>query len=94
MSRTITRVLLTDAAAAATLTTVGFTGMVRAAAPAQQPGGARTSVTAATAGQQVWVARYNSRDAMAASVAVTRDGTKVFVTGTSGTDYATVAYRG
>jgi hypothetical protein len=55
----------------------------------------------ATTGTQLWVSRYNgpaSLDDFASSVAAGPGGRDVFVTGfsdgtTSGTDYATVAYR-
>jgi hypothetical protein len=54
----------------------------------------------AVTGRRLWVARYNgpgNGSDVASSVVVSRDGTKVFVTGsspgrTSGVDYATVAY--
>ena len=55
----------------------------------------------ATTGRQLWVSRYNgpaNLDDFASSVAAGPGGREVFVTGfsdgaTSGTDYATVAYR-
>lgn len=59
------------------------------------------SVGAATGGKRLWVARYNdpaSKDDGATSLAVSPDGSMVFVTGRSGgrgtnSDYATVAYE-
>lgn len=51
---------------------------------------------AATGGDELWVARYNgggdSTD-FAHATAVSPNGAKLFVTGESGLDYATVAYR-
>jgi outer membrane protein assembly factor BamB len=52
-------------------------------------------------GDQLWLARYNgpaSKGDLATALAVSPDGTRVFVTGfsyraTSDSDYATVAYR-
>jgi outer membrane protein assembly factor BamB len=64
-----------------------------------------TVAYSASSGAQLWVARYNGpgdNDDEASSVAVSPDGTKVFVTGVSDNtkrypaypaDYATVAYR-
>jgi len=60
-----------------------------------------TVAYSAADGARRWVSRYNpgSGDDVAASVAVSPDGTMVYVTGTSGgrrigVDYATIAYRG
>jgi DNA-binding beta-propeller fold protein YncE len=64
-------------------------------------GFAGTGTAAAGAGTQLWVSRYNGAgngSDGATSVAVSPDGTKVFVTGSSyggkaaGEDYVTVAY--
>src|SRR5215467_2038911 len=60
-----------------------------------------TIAYAAASGRQQWVARYNghaNRSDSATSVAVSHDGSKVFITGssqgrTSLNDYATVAYK-
>ena len=51
----------------------------------------------AATGARLWVTRYSGPgdvDDDASAVAVSPDGTRVYVTGTSGTYYATVAYRG
>jgi hypothetical protein len=51
----------------------------------------------AATGKQLWASRYNSPesgDDDADSVAVSPDGTTVFVTGWAAVGYATVAYRG
>jgi len=65
------------------------------------PDYATVAYSAAT-GKQLWVSRYRGPgkgNDGACCVAVSRGGTRVFVTGTShgrttGNDYATVAYRG
>jgi outer membrane protein assembly factor BamB len=90
------------AAAAATviLATLGFAGPGTAAAGRTHTGGAAPA-HAGGAGTQLWVSRYNGAGNGgdgATSVAVSPDGTKVFVTGSSysgkaaGEDYVTVAY--
>jgi outer membrane protein assembly factor BamB len=51
----------------------------------------------AATGAQLWVTRYNGRSnegCQANSVAVSPNGKTVFVTGSAGNDYATVAYQG
>jgi len=49
----------------------------------------------AATGRQLWARRYHgaAHDGFPSSVAVSPAGTTVFVTGLSGYDYATVAYR-
>jgi WD40 repeat protein len=98
MSRPIRRAFLA-AAATATLATLGFSGA--SGADRAIPQAARPGVSVAAApGEQLWVARYNHGGTDdATSVAVSPDGTKVFVTGTSETQFdgspqdATVAYN-
>ena len=59
-----------------------------------------TVAYSAADGRRLWVSRYsynghaNSSDDGARSVAVSPDGTTVYVTGTSGGGRATVAYSG
>ncbi len=69
--------------------------------PGRTTGDDYATVAYSTAtGRQLWVSRYNgpgNGDDIAYSVAASRDGTRVFVTGsspgrTTGDDYATVAY--
>lgn len=94
------------AAATAMLVTLGFAGTGTAAAGHPQTGGAARA-HAGGSGTQLWVSRYNGAgngSDGATSVAVSPDGTRVFVTGSSETstpsvehpgfydDYATVAY--
>jgi DNA-binding beta-propeller fold protein YncE len=55
-----------------------------------------TVTYAAATGRRLWVRRYNfagSGDDFANAVAVSPDGTTVYVTGDSSGDYATIAYR-
>jgi DNA-binding beta-propeller fold protein YncE len=80
------RAFLAVAAAGATLATLGFTGS--------------GASVAATPGGQLWTARYdNGGTDDSTSVAASSDGTKVFVTGRSETQfdgspqYTTVAYN-
>ena len=103
MHRYITRACVAAATGVA-LATVGMTG-ASASATAPQALGVRasapgTSPAAASPGTQLWVKRYNNGDTDdATSVAVSRGGGTVFVTGSSiGTtssfeDYATVGYN-
>jgi DNA-binding beta-propeller fold protein YncE len=91
----ITNALVAVAAAGA-VTTLGLTTTAGAATRIPQATGrpAHASLAAAVPGGRLWVARYNHGNA--ASLAVSPDGTKVFVTGTSRTggtpEYSTVAY--
>jgi hypothetical protein len=107
MSRPIRRAFLAAAAAVATLATLGFTATngagaatSQAAEPERPLAGPGISTAAADAGQRLWTARYNHGGADdATSVAVSPDGTRVFVTGTSETQFGgspqftTVAYN-
>ena len=89
------------AAAAAMLATLGFAGTGTAGAAGHPQAGGAARAYASGAGAQLWVSRYNGAgngSDGATSVAVSPDGTKVFVTGSSysgsatGGDYVTVAY--
>jgi hypothetical protein len=106
MQRGIERAYAAAAASITALSMLGGTGNAMAGAAA---GGAIPAKPAASArygaapapGTRLWVSRYNGPGNgfdFAGSVAVSRAGGAVFVTGasagkTSGSDYATVAYR-
>jgi WD40 repeat protein len=90
------------AAAAAVLATLGFGGTGTAGAAGLPQARGAAPAYAAGAGTQLWLSRYNGAgngSDSATSVAVSPDGTKVFVTGssyggkTAGDDYVTVAYN-
>ena len=92
------------ATAGIALTAVGVTGASASDAPPRalqttRVTGAGTSLAATSPGAELWVKRYDNRgNGGATSVAVSRDGKTVFVTGytttASGTeDYSTVAYN-
>ncbi len=104
MRRSIRRVSAV-AAAGTVVTALGVGGVSIAGAAVHGPRAARAPSLATThrlavPGAQLWVKRYHGpggRSDIAASVAASSDGRRVFVTGTStgkssGTDYATVAY--
>ena len=105
MRRCITRACVAAAAGVA-LSTVGVSGASASGAALRAVPGAGvfsagTSPPAASSGAQLWVKRYNGTGNStddARSVAVSPDGTAVFVTGsspgaTSFEDYATVGYN-
>ncbi len=103
MRRYITRACIAAAAGVA-LSTVGVSGASASGATPRAVRGvsaAGTSAAAASSGARLWVKRYNGTGNStddARSVAVSPDGTAVFVTGsspgaTSFEDYATVGYN-
>jgi outer membrane protein assembly factor BamB len=87
------------ALAAVGVTAASASGAAPRALQAVWVTGAGTSLAATSPGAQLWVARYdNPGNGGAKSVAVSPNGTAVFVTGESlttagGEDYATVAYN-
>ena len=99
MHRYITRACVAVATGVA-LSTAGAAG-VSAAGAAVQPtrAAARIPLRAVSPGTQLWAKRYNGPhgEAQATSVAVSPNGSTVFVTGYSlgsfGLDYGTVAYN-
>lgn len=105
MNGHIMRAFVAAAAAGAALATLGFTsatgvGAVTLQAPGPTQPLASPGISAgASGGEELWVARYNNGSAdRAAAVAVSPDGTRMFVTGSSNDpvtlepQYATVAY--
>ncbi len=102
MARGIAAVVAGAALSAAGASGTGLPGTA-AAAQVASAGSAGTSPAAAPSGSRLWIARYNGppgTDNVAASMAVSPDGTRVFVTGWSarvrtgpGGEFATVGYK-
>jgi DNA-binding beta-propeller fold protein YncE len=103
MARGIAAVVAGAALSAAGASGTGLPGTAAAAAQVASAGSAGTSPAAAPSGSRLWISRYNGppgTDNVAASMAVSPDGTRVFVTGWSarartgpGGEFATVGYK-
>jgi len=86
-----------DDASSVAVSPDGTTVFVTGSSQGGTSGYMATVAYSATAGRQLWVSRYNRPDGAAESVAVSPDGTTVYVTGsiqgrTGFDNYATVAY--
>ncbi|HXB47116.1 MAG TPA: PQQ-binding-like beta-propeller repeat protein [Streptosporangiaceae bacterium] len=93
------RFIMVTAAAAAAVTLGALSPATAGAAGHALRAGSSASAGQVASGARLWFRRYNGPEPSwnsASSVAVSRDGTRVFVTGTSGkrgaNNYATVAY--
>ena len=103
MARGIAAVVAGAALSAAGASGTVPPGAAAAAAQAAVAGSAGTSPAAAPSGSRLWIAQYNGppgTDNIAASMAVSPDGTRVFVTGYSarartgpGGEFATIGYK-
>jgi DNA-binding beta-propeller fold protein YncE len=103
MARGIAAVVAGAALSVAGASGAGPPGTAAAAAQAAVAGSAGTSPAAAPSGSRLWIAHYNGppgTDNVVASMAVSPDGTRVFVTGYSarartgpGGEFATVGYK-
>jgi DNA-binding beta-propeller fold protein YncE len=89
-------VVLAGAALGAAGASPPGTAAAATATPLASAGPAGTSPGAAAPGSRLWIAHYNGppgTDNIVASMVLSPDGSRVFVTGNNGRDYGTVAYR-